>query len=148
MVIVHTEQALTDAANHWSLMFFILALGVGVAYFTLGWSSNTISVVRTIHHSGTSRKCRRRLINVLPLLTSLLRQHIACHYRKEYFESILSKPIAFFDADENSSGTLTARVANDPTQLQQLLGKLSNCYCPYLGVSWTLTHQCFAHEQC
>ena len=32
------------------------------------------------------------------------------------------KPIEFFDAEDNSSGTLTARVANDPTQLQQLLG--------------------------
>jgi ABC-type multidrug transport system fused ATPase/permease subunit len=56
------------------------------------------------------------------LLTSGSLKHISCHYRQEYFESILAKPIAFFDGDENSSGTLTARVANDPTQLQQLLG--------------------------
>lgn len=34
----------------------------------------------------------------------------------------MQKPISFFDAEDNSSGTLTARVANDPTQLQQLLG--------------------------
>lgn len=49
-------------------------------------------------------------------------QHIACTYRQQYFESILAKPVSFFDEEENSSGTLTARVANDPTQLQQLLG--------------------------
>lgn len=35
---------------------------------------------------------------------------------------MLHKPVPFFDAEENSSGTLTARVANDPTQLQQMLG--------------------------
>jgi ABC-type multidrug transport system fused ATPase/permease subunit len=49
-------------------------------------------------------------------------KHIACTYRQQYFESILDKPIPFFDQEENSSGTLAARVANDPTQLQQLLG--------------------------
>lgn len=91
-VITYTGEALVHSSEHWSLMFVILALGIGASYFLLGWSSNTISV------------------------------HISCHYRREYFESILAKPISFFDADENSSGTLTARVANDPTQLQQLLG--------------------------
>jgi len=49
-------------------------------------------------------------------------QHISCTYRQEYFESILHKPVPFFDEEENSSGTLTARVANDPTQLEQMLG--------------------------
>lgn len=49
-------------------------------------------------------------------------QNIACTYRKQYFESIIAKPIPFFDAEDNSTGTLAARVANDPTQLQQLLG--------------------------
>jgi len=49
-------------------------------------------------------------------------QHISCTYRQEYFESILAKPVPFFDDENNSSGTLTARVANDPTQLQQMLG--------------------------
>jgi ATP-binding cassette subfamily B (MDR/TAP) protein 1 len=73
-------------------MFFILGLGAAVAYFSLGWSSTTIST------------------------------YISCTYRQQYFESILDKPIPFFDEEENSSGTLTARVANDPTQLQQMLG--------------------------
>jgi ABC-type multidrug transport system fused ATPase/permease subunit len=35
---------------------------------------------------------------------------------------MLSKTIPFFDQEENSTGTLTGRLANDPTQLQQLLG--------------------------
>lgn len=49
-------------------------------------------------------------------------QNITSTYRQEYFESILSKSIPFFDQEENSTGTLTSRLANDPTQLQQLLG--------------------------
>jgi ABC-type multidrug transport system fused ATPase/permease subunit len=91
-VVDLSGQALANASSHWALMFFILALCIGFAYFCLGFSSNTIAV------------------------------YVSCTYRQQYFESILAKPIEFFDAEDNSSGTLTARVANDPTQLQQLLG--------------------------
>ena len=91
-VIALPVQLLGAASSHWALMFFILGLGAAVAYFSLGWSSTTIST------------------------------YISCTYRQQYFESILDKPIPFFDEEENSSGTLTARVANDPTQLQQMLG--------------------------
>ncbi|PQE20885.1 putative leptomycin B resistance pmd1 protein [Rutstroemia sp. NJR-2017a BBW] len=91
-VFQYTGAQLTAAANHWSLMFFILAIGAFVVWFGMGWASNTVAA------------------------------HISSTYRQEYFESILRKPIPFFDAEDNSSGTLTARVANDPTQLQQLLG--------------------------
>ena len=44
-VITKTGKALEAAANHWALMFFILAIGIGVGYFLLGMSSNTISTV-------------------------------------------------------------------------------------------------------
>jgi ATP-binding cassette subfamily B (MDR/TAP) protein 1 len=91
-VITLVGEALDHASRHWALMFFILALCIGVAYYCLGFSSSII---------GTN---------------------ISCTYRQQYFESILAKPIEFFDEEDNSSGTLTARVANDPTQLQQLLG--------------------------
>lgn len=119
-VVTEVGEALQKASNHWALMFFILALGTLVAYFILGWSSNEISV------------------------------HISCTYRQQYFESILAKPVPFFDAEENSSGTLAARVANDPTQLQQMLGinmgmvyiaVLSMCGCTIIGFvfGWKLT---------
>ncbi|KAH7417080.1 P-loop containing nucleoside triphosphate hydrolase protein [Cadophora sp. MPI-SDFR-AT-0126] len=91
-VIELSGAALANARDHWALMFFVLALGCFVAYFTLGWSSTNIST------------------------------YIACTYRQEYFQSILYKPIDFYDNEDNSSGTLSARVANDPTQLQQMLG--------------------------
>ncbi|CAG8952578.1 hypothetical protein HYFRA_00009684 [Hymenoscyphus fraxineus] len=95
-VPVFSGGALTGAVNYWALRFVYLAIGAGVAYFTMGYSSHVISAVEM--------------------------KHIACTYRQQYFESILAKPVAFFDEEENSSGTLTARVANDPTQLQQMLG--------------------------
>jgi ATP-binding cassette subfamily B (MDR/TAP) protein 1 len=44
-VVTYTGQQLQSASSHWALMFFILALGVGLAYFTLGWSSHNIAVV-------------------------------------------------------------------------------------------------------
>ncbi|KAF7949614.1 uncharacterized protein EAE97_003123 [Botrytis byssoidea] len=87
-----TGPRLKAATEHYALMFFVLGLGAGMAWFIMGYSSTIIS------------------------------GHITSTYRQEYFESILHKPIAFFDAEENSSGELTGRVANDPTQLQQLLG--------------------------
>ncbi len=49
-------------------------------------------------------------------------QNITLHYRKEYLRNMLAQPVAFFDADDHSAGALTARLATDPTQLQQLLG--------------------------
>lgn len=43
-------------------------------------------------------------------------------YRKEYFGNMIAKSASFFDQDENSAGALTARLATDPQQLQQLMG--------------------------
>ncbi|QSZ35400.1 hypothetical protein DSL72_008270 [Monilinia vaccinii-corymbosi] len=91
-IFSYTGAKLKSATEHYALMLFILGWGAGAAWFIMGYSSTIIS------------------------------GHITSTYRQEYFESILKKPIAFFDAEENSSGELTGRVANDPTQLQQLLG--------------------------
>lgn len=38
---------LKEQTNWWCLMFTVLAIGVGVSYFALGWSSNTVSFVST-----------------------------------------------------------------------------------------------------
>ncbi|CAI6336290.1 unnamed protein product [Periconia digitata] len=74
------------------LMLLAVATGVGLSYFTLGWVSNTLSI-RTVSS-----------------------------YRKEYFNNTVAKPISFFDEPSNSIGILTANIASDPAQLQQLLG--------------------------
>jgi ATP-binding cassette subfamily B (MDR/TAP) protein 1 len=49
-------------------------------------------------------------------------QHTISRYRQEYFRNIITRQIGFFDDPDHSSGLLTARIATDPTQLQQLLG--------------------------
>lgn len=36
--------------NWWCLMFTVLAIGVGVSYFILGWSANTVSYVSDVLH--------------------------------------------------------------------------------------------------
>ncbi|KAK3991535.1 hypothetical protein QBC44DRAFT_393102 [Cladorrhinum sp. PSN332] len=83
---------LSGLASFWSLMFVALAVFVAFSYFALGWSSSTLAF------------------------------HITHYYRSEYFSNILSKSVAFFDSDDHSVGALTARLATDPSQLQELLG--------------------------
>ncbi|KAL2385253.1 hypothetical protein RJZ90_001429, partial [Blastomyces dermatitidis] len=83
---------LINRSEFWSLMFFILALCVGLFYFILGFASTSLSA------------------------------YICGTYRQEYFENIITKPIHFFDEEGNSTGSLAARVSTDPTQLQELVG--------------------------
>ncbi|KAF2265269.1 ABC transporter-like protein [Lojkania enalia] len=83
---------LVDETQFWCLMTVVLAVGVGICYFALGWACNTVSF---------------RIISA---------------YRREYFDNLIRRPIHFFDEKDNSTGTLSARIANDPAQLQQLLG--------------------------
>jgi hypothetical protein len=35
---------------------------------------------------------------------------VACSYRKEYFKNATEKPIAFYDMEENSSGTYVLNI--------------------------------------
>ncbi|KAF2229603.1 lipid A export ATP-binding/permease protein msbA [Viridothelium virens] len=101
-VFQFTGSKLIERGNFWSLMFFVLALFVGLAYGVIGFCTNAVST------------------------------HLSSHYRQEYFESIIRKPISFFDKEGNSSGTLTGRVSNDPTQIQELLGP--NMALPLIGL--------------
>jgi ATP-binding cassette subfamily B (MDR/TAP) protein 1 len=85
-------HALVKKGNFWSLMFFILALGVFVSYFVLGWSTHHISTI------------------------------ISACYRKEYLQNILRKRIVYFDTEGNSAGTLTSNLSADPSQIEKLMG--------------------------
>ncbi|KAI9744703.1 MAG: hypothetical protein M1818_001628 [Claussenomyces sp. TS43310] len=87
-----TGQALVDGSEYWSLRFVYLAIGVGAGYFITGWAANSLSA------------------------------NVSSNYRQQYFESIIQKPIEFFDAEDNSSGTLVSRVSSDPTQLEEMMG--------------------------
>ncbi|KAF2642180.1 ABC multidrug transporter-like protein [Massarina eburnea CBS 473.64] len=85
-------EALRTNDTFLCLLLLAVAGGVGMSYFTLGWVSNWVSI-RTVSK-----------------------------YRKEYFHDIITKRISFFDDPQNSIGLLNARIATDPSQLQQLLG--------------------------
>jgi hypothetical protein len=44
-VFAYTGKQLEWTTDHWALMFVILAIGIGVSFFILGWASNTVSYV-------------------------------------------------------------------------------------------------------
>jgi ATP-binding cassette subfamily B (MDR/TAP) protein 1 len=51
-----------------------------------------------------------------------LNQRSVSFYRRESFRNTITQHIGSFDDPDHSSGLLTARIAIDPAQLQQLLG--------------------------
>ncbi|KAJ6092221.1 hypothetical protein N7467_004190 [Penicillium canescens] len=87
-----TGEKLSDAANFWALMFFILSLGIAACYAVVGYSANRLSV------------------------------EISSSCRTEYFQNILRKPVPFYDLNENASGSLVSRLATDPKQIQDMIG--------------------------
>ncbi|KAJ5154014.1 ABC transporter integral membrane type 1 [Penicillium coprophilum] len=91
-VFQFTGQKLVDAANFWALMFFVLALAMATFYFILGLSSNSISMF------------------------------VVSTSRMDYFHSLLSKPVSYYDRKENSSGSLVSRLSTDTKQLQEMFG--------------------------
>ncbi|KAI0203939.1 multidrug resistance protein [Astrocystis sublimbata] len=82
----------TSEANFWSLIFVILGIGIGISYF------------------------------ILTYVATHLAYFVSSTYRQQYFEGILYQKTDFFDDENNSTGTLTARVGGDPKQLEELLG--------------------------
>lgn len=82
----------TNEANFWSLMWFVLAISIGISYFICGF------------------------------VATHLAHYISSTYRKQYFEGLLYQKTPFFDEEDNSTGTLTARVGGDPKQLEEMLG--------------------------
>ncbi|OAG39811.1 hypothetical protein AYO21_05876 [Fonsecaea monophora] len=91
-VFTFTGQKLKDRGDFWSLMFFILALGMLVAYATLGFFSSHISVL------------------------------VSSVYRREHFANLLRNPVSYFDAEGNASGSLMARLATDFKLLAEVFG--------------------------
>ncbi|CAK7231951.1 hypothetical protein SCUCBS95973_008097 [Sporothrix curviconia] len=90
-VFALSGNAMVSRGDFYALMFFVMALGNLVAYSVLGWMSATVS------------------------------QAIANNYRAALFRSVLRQPMAFFSDPDNSTGALVARLAAEPTALQELL---------------------------
>jgi ATP-binding cassette, subfamily B (MDR/TAP), member 1 len=83
---------LVDRGQFFALMFFVIALGVLVCYFTLGWFTNIVS------------------------------QNTTTEYRLQMFDDVLRQDMSFFDREENTTGALVSRLSTQPTNLQELLG--------------------------
>lgn len=90
-------------------LLLVVAIGLGLSYFVLGWISNNISAASSSQTHAIHVAANTGQVTV----TS---------YRKEYFQNMVTKRISFFDDANNSAGLLSARLATDPVQLQQLLG--------------------------
>jgi ATP-binding cassette, subfamily B (MDR/TAP), member 1 len=71
---------------------------------------------------GKLRGCCKSGPFLFPSFPNIRLQYVSTTYRQQYFESILHKPISFYDAENHSAGTLTSQLSTDPTQLQELLG--------------------------
>jgi ATP-binding cassette subfamily B (MDR/TAP) protein 1 len=73
-------------------------------------------------------------------------KHTVSFYRREYFCNIIARHIGFFDEPDHSSGLLTARIATDPAQLQQLLGiNMAMVMISIFGVIGCITIAIFFH---
>ncbi|KAK4442563.1 P-loop containing nucleoside triphosphate hydrolase protein [Podospora aff. communis PSN243] len=86
-----TGDEMTERANFYSLMFFVLALGNLFAYALLGYFSNAMA------------------------------QHTIKTYRLEIFNIILRQNMAFFDTAGNTTGALVTHLSQEPQSLQELL---------------------------
>lgn len=87
-----SRETFISDSQFWSLMWTVLAIVCGFAYFVMGF------------------------------VATHLAYYISSTYRQQYFEGLLHQKTLFFDQEENSTGTLTARVGGDPKQLEELLG--------------------------
>ncbi|KAJ4326777.1 hypothetical protein N0V84_002796 [Fusarium piperis] len=78
--------------NFWSLMWVVLACGVGVSYFAVIYVATHMSTI------------------------------IRAKYQQQYFDAVLFQKTSFFDHEDHSHGTMTSRIGQDPKQLEELMG--------------------------
>ncbi|KAJ4268428.1 hypothetical protein NW762_002491 [Fusarium torreyae] len=79
-------------SNFWALMFVVLACGIGVSYFVVIFIATRMSAT------------------------------IRAKYQQQYFDAVMFQRTSFFDHEDHSHGTMTARLGTDPKQLEELMG--------------------------
>lgn len=79
-------------SGFWTLTWTVLAIAAGAGYFATYLFANRAAT------------------------------NIRAKYQKQCFLSILCQKIVFFDEDDHSQGTMTARSSTDPRQLEEMLG--------------------------
>ncbi|TDZ19176.1 Leptomycin B resistance protein pmd1 [Colletotrichum orbiculare MAFF 240422] len=91
-VFTLTGSEMISRGNFYSLMFFVLALGVLFCYFTMGWTTNLIA-------QGLNHKLRRQCL-----------------------DDFLRQDLQFYDRPENNTGALASRLASNPQSILELMG--------------------------
>ncbi|PNY28035.1 Multidrug resistance protein 1B, partial [Tolypocladium capitatum] len=94
VVVVFTLRGdeLLRESRFWSLMWVVLAVGTGLAYFGCFFASTQMAAM------------------------------IRAKYQTQYFEAMLHQKTSFFDGEHHSQGTMTARASGDPQKLEELMG--------------------------
>ncbi|KAF9769669.1 hypothetical protein IL306_012900 [Fusarium sp. DS 682] len=88
---IGTDSNLSNS-NFWSLMFVVLASGIGTSYF------------------------------VVVFVATRMSSTIRVKYQKQYFDAVMFQKTSFFDHEDHSHGTMTSRLGQDPKQLEELMG--------------------------
>ncbi|KAF4967770.1 hypothetical protein FSARC_4744 [Fusarium sarcochroum] len=88
---IRANSDLSDS-NFWALMFVVLAIGIGISYFSV--------------------------IFIATRMSSTVR----AKYQQQYFDAVMFQRTSFFDHEDHSHGTMTARLGTDPKQLEELMG--------------------------
>ncbi|KAF2759747.1 multidrug resistance protein [Pseudovirgaria hyperparasitica] len=82
---------MVDQGDFYALMFFIVAIVILLAYFSMGWWTNQISQILTYN------------------------------YRSQMFHDTIRQDMSFFDKPENTVGAIVSRLSSQPTHVQELL---------------------------
>ncbi|KAL4883180.1 P-loop containing nucleoside triphosphate hydrolase protein [Aspergillus karnatakaensis] len=87
-----TGNAMRDEGNFYATMFIVLAAGCLVAYFSLGYGTNTVA------------------------------QHMSHYFRRLVLNDMLRQDIQFFDRPENTTGALVSQIDSYPQSILELMG--------------------------
>lgn len=70
------DQELTDAANFWSLWFFVLSLGIAACYSAVGFATNRLGIVSNLRVFYFMRSSNNLALgNIIHLSNGILREH-------------------------------------------------------------------------
>ncbi|UZP40995.1 hypothetical protein NXS19_008811 [Fusarium pseudograminearum] len=81
-----------DRGDFYASMFIVLAAGLLVSYFVLGYATNTVA------------------------------QFLSHKLRKQSLQDMLRQDLQFFDREENSTGALASRIDSNPQSILELMG--------------------------
>ncbi|KAK7432704.1 ABC transporter bea3 [Neonectria magnoliae] len=112
-------EKMREEGEFWSLMWLVLAIGIAIAYFCV--------------------------VHIATQMSTIVR----AKYQQQYFDNVMFQKTSYFDDEDHSHGTMTSRIAQDPKQLEELMGmnmasvwiacfNLSGCISIAFAFAWKL----------